>query len=132
MAATATERKLLIGGEWVETGDRIEVRSPYSNDVVGLVATGGAKEATLAVAAAERAMRDRLPDTSAPRSSSRSPASWAAVTTRSPAVISEEAGKPLKQAKVEVSRAMSTVHLRGRRGPQAGGRDDPDGRVAGR
>jgi acyl-CoA reductase-like NAD-dependent aldehyde dehydrogenase len=42
MAATATERKLLIGGEWVETGDWLDVRSPYSRDVVGRVARGGA------------------------------------------------------------------------------------------
>ena len=42
MAATATERKLLIDGEWVETGDLLEIRSPYSGDVVGRVAKGGA------------------------------------------------------------------------------------------
>ena len=45
MAATATERKLLIAGEWVETGDWLEVRSPYSGDVVGRVAKGGAEVA---------------------------------------------------------------------------------------
>src|SRR5438270_824676 len=42
MAATATERKLLIGGEWIETGDWVEVRSPFSREVVGRVARGGA------------------------------------------------------------------------------------------
>jgi acyl-CoA reductase-like NAD-dependent aldehyde dehydrogenase len=61
MATTATERRLLIGGEWVETGDWLEIRSPYSNDVVGHVAKAGAKDAELAIAAAERAMRDPLP-----------------------------------------------------------------------
>jgi len=45
MAVTAQERKLLIGGEWVETGDWLDVRSPYSRDVVGRVARGGADEA---------------------------------------------------------------------------------------
>ena len=44
MAATATERKLFVGGDWVETGDWFEVRSPYSGDVVGRVAKGGAAE----------------------------------------------------------------------------------------
>ena len=132
MAATATERKLLIGGEWVETGDRIEVRSPYSNDVVGRVATGGAKEATLAVAAAERAMRDPLPAHKRAEILVKVAGLLGRRHDEVARVISEEAGKPLKQAKVEVSRAMSTLHLRGRRGPQAGGRDDPDGRVAGR
>ena len=73
MAATATERKLLIDGEWVETGDWIEVRSPYSGDVVGRVAKGGAAEARRAVDAAARALESRCRRTSAPRSSSRSP-----------------------------------------------------------
>ena len=52
MAATASERKLLIGGEWVETGDWLEVRSPYSGEVVGRVAKAGANEARRAVDAA--------------------------------------------------------------------------------
>ena len=30
MATTATERKLLLDGEWVETGEWLEVRAPYS------------------------------------------------------------------------------------------------------
>ena len=30
MATTLTERKLFVGGEWIETGDWIEVCSPYS------------------------------------------------------------------------------------------------------
>jgi acyl-CoA reductase-like NAD-dependent aldehyde dehydrogenase len=38
MAATAVEKRLLIAGEWVETGEWIEVRSPYSGDTVGRVA----------------------------------------------------------------------------------------------
>ena len=33
MATTAIERKLLLDGEWIETGDWIEVRSPYSGEV---------------------------------------------------------------------------------------------------
>ena len=42
MAATATQRGLLIDGEWIETGNWLDVRSPYSGDVVGRVAKGGA------------------------------------------------------------------------------------------
>ena len=38
---TMIERQLLVDGEWIETGDWIEVRSPYSGDVVGRVAEGG-------------------------------------------------------------------------------------------
>ena len=69
MATTVSERKLLVAGEWVETGEWIEVRSPYSGDVVGRVAKGGAAEAR-ACARRRRARRcaSRCPPTSAPRS----------------------------------------------------------------
>ena len=61
MATTATERKLLLDGEWAETGDWLEVASPYDGSVVARVAKAGAAEARAAVDAAERAMRDPLP-----------------------------------------------------------------------
>jgi succinate-semialdehyde dehydrogenase/glutarate-semialdehyde dehydrogenase len=57
MAATATERKLLIAGEWIETGDWQEVRSPFSGEVVARVARAGAAETCQALDAAEAAMR---------------------------------------------------------------------------
>src|SRR5438128_350395 len=61
MATVATERKLFVGGEWVETGDRLEIRSPYSGEVVGRVAKAGAAETRRAVDAAEQAMAEPLP-----------------------------------------------------------------------
>ncbi len=108
MAATATERKLLIGGEWVETGAWIEVRSPYSGEVVGRVAKAGAEEANLAIAAAERAMRDPLPAHRRAEILVKVAGLLGRRHDEIARVISDEAGKPLKQAKVEVSRAMST------------------------
>jgi acyl-CoA reductase-like NAD-dependent aldehyde dehydrogenase len=50
------ERKILIGGDWVETGDWLEVLSPYDGSLVGRVAKGGGGEAKRAIDAAERAM----------------------------------------------------------------------------
>src|SRR5919204_19576 len=61
MAVTATERKLLIDGEWIATGEWLEVRSPYSGEVVGRVAKADAAETRRAVDAAERAMAEPLP-----------------------------------------------------------------------
>ncbi|MGZ8783319.1 MAG: aldehyde dehydrogenase family protein, partial [Gaiellaceae bacterium] len=61
MAATATDKQLLIAGEWVETGNWHEVRSPYSGEPVGKVAKAGAAEARRAVDAAAAAMREPLP-----------------------------------------------------------------------
>ena len=109
MAATATERKLLIDGEWVETGDWIDVRSPYSGEVVGRVAKAGAGETRQRDRRRRaRAGASRCRPTSGPRSSSRSRATWAAATTRWRGTISDEAGKPMKAARVEAQRAMST------------------------
>jgi len=108
MAATATERKLLIDGKWIETGDWLEVRSPYSGDVVGRVAKGGAAEARRAVDAAARALESPLPShkraeilVGAAGLSGRRHEELART-------ISDEAGKPIKAARIEASRAMST------------------------
>ena len=108
MAATATERKLLIGGEWVETGDWHEVRSPYSGEVVGRVAKAGAAEARAAIDAAERAMADPLPAHKRAEILVKVVAGIARRHDEIAAQIAAEAGKPLKAAKVETSRAMST------------------------
>ncbi|MEP6908968.1 MAG: aldehyde dehydrogenase family protein [Actinomycetota bacterium] len=108
MAATATERKLLIGGEWVETGEWLEVRSPYSGDIVGRVAKAGADEARAAIDAAETAMADPLPAHKRAEILVKIVAGIARRHDEIAAQISAEAGKPLKAAKVETSRAMST------------------------
>src|SRR5207247_4440214 len=49
MATTVTERRLLVGGEWVESGEWLEIRSPYSGDVIGRVAKVGAAETRRAI-----------------------------------------------------------------------------------
>src|SRR5947207_11423040 len=108
MAATATERKLLIGGEWIETGDWLDVRSPYSREVVGRVARGGAEEARRAVDAAERALAEPL----AAHKRAEILVKVAGLIGRRheevARTISDESGKPIKAARVEASRAMST------------------------
>ena len=58
MALTALEKRLLIGGEWVETGTWIDVRSPYSGELVGRVAKGGEEETRRAIDVAAAAMQE--------------------------------------------------------------------------
>ena len=50
MAVAARERPLLVAGEWVETGEWQEVKSPYSGEVVGRIAKAGADHARQAIA----------------------------------------------------------------------------------
>ncbi len=108
MAATATERKLPIAGEWIETGEWIDVRSPYSGDVVGRVAKAGAGEARRAIDAAERAMADPLPAHKRAEILVRVAGLLGRRHDEVARTISDEAGKPMKAARVEAQRAMST------------------------
>ncbi len=108
MAVTAIERKLLIGGEWVETGKWLEVRSPYSGELVGRVAKGGAAETRRAIDAAEAAMREPLPAHKRAEILVRVAGHLGRRHDDAAQTICAEAGKPLKAARVEVARAMST------------------------
>jgi acyl-CoA reductase-like NAD-dependent aldehyde dehydrogenase len=108
VATTATERKLLIGGEWVETGDWIDIASPYSGETVGRVAKASADDARRAVDAAERAMAEPLPAHKRAEILVRVAGYLGKRHDEVARTISEEAGKPLKAARVEARRAMST------------------------
>ncbi len=106
----AVDHKLLVGGEWVETGDWDEVRSPYDETVVGRVAQADAelvdravREAQQAFEAGDFAQHER-----------------AAVLERAAELVGErveeiartiaaEAGKPLKTAQVEAERCVETL-----------------------
>ena len=113
MATTATERKLLIDGEWLETGEWIEVRSPYDGDLVGRVPEAGADEARRAVDAAAQAMERPLPAHGRAAILDRVAALLAERTDEVARTISAEAGKPMKAARVEATRAVSTYTMAG-------------------
>jgi acyl-CoA reductase-like NAD-dependent aldehyde dehydrogenase len=108
MAATATEKRLLVAGEWVETGEWLDVRSPYSGEVVGRVAKGGAAETKRALDAAEAAMREPLPAHKRAEILVRVAGALGRRHEEAALTIAAEAGKPLKTARVEAARAMST------------------------
>lgn len=111
MAATAVERLALIDGEWVETGEWVEVRSPYSGEVVGRVVKAGAAEAQRAVDAAARAMENPLPAHKRAEILVRVAGYLGRRHEEAARTISNEAGKPMKAARVEAARAMSTYTM---------------------
>src|SRR3954452_12977575 len=108
MATTIAERRLFVAGEWVETGEWLEVRSPYSGELVGRVAKGGAAETKRAIHAAEQAMREPLPAHKRAEILVRVVSGLAKRHDETARQISDEAGKPMKAARVEATRAMST------------------------
>ena len=108
MVAALSEKRLLIGGEWIDTGEWIDVRSPYSGDVVGRVAKANAQHACQALDAAERAMREPLPAHKRAEILVKVAAALGRRHDEVARLISDEAGKPMKAARVEAQRAMST------------------------
>jgi acyl-CoA reductase-like NAD-dependent aldehyde dehydrogenase len=106
----ATDHKLYVAGEWVETGEWSEVKAPYDGTVIGRVPKGDAAlvdKATQAAASAfasggfpqhERAaMLDRAAELVAEREDDLT------------MTIAAEAGKPVKTARVEAQRCVSTL-----------------------
>jgi acyl-CoA reductase-like NAD-dependent aldehyde dehydrogenase len=111
MAATAVEKRILVGGEWLETDDWIDVHSPYSNEVVGRVAKAGADETSRAVDSAAAAMEEPLPAHRRAEILVKVAGYLGRRHEEVAQTISAEAGKPLKTARVEASRAMSTYTM---------------------
>jgi acyl-CoA reductase-like NAD-dependent aldehyde dehydrogenase len=111
MAVTVQERKLLLDGEWIETGEWHEVRSPYSGEPIGRVPQAGAEHARRAVDAAARAMADPMPAHKRAEILDGVAALLRERRDEVAATITAEAGKPLKAARVEADRAVSTFTM---------------------
>jgi acyl-CoA reductase-like NAD-dependent aldehyde dehydrogenase len=106
----ATDHKLLVAGEWLETGEWSEVRSPYDGTVVGRVPTGDAALVDRAV----RAAHDAFKAGEFPRHERAEALDRAARITGEriddlAQTIAAEAGKPLKTATVEATRCVDTL-----------------------
>jgi acyl-CoA reductase-like NAD-dependent aldehyde dehydrogenase len=111
MAVTVQERKLLLDGEWIETGEWQDVDSPYSGETVARVARAGAEHARKALDAAERAMSSPLPAHERAAILDRVAALLQERHDEVAQTISAEAGKPMKAARVEAERAVSTYTM---------------------
>src|SRR5215218_4474433 len=111
MAVTAQERKLLLDGEWIETGEWHEVRSPYSGETVARVPEAGAEHARRAVDAATKAMENPLPAHQRAEILDRVATLLRERQDDVAQTICAEAAKPLKAARVEAERAVSTFTM---------------------
>src|SRR5579864_4778055 len=90
------------------TTAEIEVRSPYNGEVVGRVPKSGAEDARAAVDAASRALESPLPAHERAAILDRTAALLRERQEEMAQTICAEAGKPIKTARVEASRAVST------------------------
>jgi acyl-CoA reductase-like NAD-dependent aldehyde dehydrogenase len=106
----AADHGLLIGGERVETGEWSEVRSPYDDGVVGRVAVADAQLVDRAIAAAAEAFAaGEFPQHERAAVLERAARLVADREDELTLTIAAEAGKPLKTARVEAQRCVSTL-----------------------
>lgn len=108
--AAAVDHKLLVAGEWIETGDWDEVRSPYDGTVVGRVARGDEALVDRAVEAAHDAfLHADFPQHRRAAVLDRAAELAAERVEELARVIAAEAGKPIKTATVEAGRCVDTL-----------------------
>ena len=113
MSVTATPVRtqgFLVDGKWLESGDVVEVRSPYDGSVVGTVFQGRREHADAAIAAAVKAFATtrRLPAFERQRVLKRVAQGIGERKEEFARTVAQEAGKPIKAARTEVERAIFT------------------------
>jgi acyl-CoA reductase-like NAD-dependent aldehyde dehydrogenase len=106
----AVDHKLLAAGEWLETGEWGEVKSPYDETVVGRVAEGD----RALVDRAAKAAHEAFETADFPQYERAALLDRAAALVRDrrddlAQAIAAEAGKPLKTATVEAERCVDTL-----------------------
>ena len=106
---TETVRKILVDGEWYETGETLDVRSPFDGSVVAQVAYGGAADARRAIDAAAKAMKTPVPAHERAAVLDRLAGILRDRRDEFARTIAQEAGKPFATAQAEADRAVQTV-----------------------
>jgi acyl-CoA reductase-like NAD-dependent aldehyde dehydrogenase len=106
----ATDHKLLAAGEWIETGEWDEVRSPYDGSTVGRVAQADEALAKQAIEAANEAFEaEDFPQHERAAVLDRAAHLVSERISELAATIAAEAGKPIKTATLEAERCVSTL-----------------------
>ena len=102
-----------VDGRWMEDGDIVEVRCPFDGSVIGRVVQGRREHAEAAIAAAVKAFGTtrRLPAFERQRVLRRVARSIAERKDEFSRTLAQEAGKPIKAARMEVDRAVFTFNV---------------------
>jgi acyl-CoA reductase-like NAD-dependent aldehyde dehydrogenase len=106
----AVDHKLLAAGEWSESGNWDEVKSPYDGSLVGRVARGDAATIDRAVKAAHQAfLHAEFPQHARAAVLDRAAELAGERVEELALTIAAEAGKPIKTATVEAERCVATL-----------------------
>ncbi len=102
-----------IAGEWIETANAVEVRSPFNNELVAVVHRAGPQEIETAIAKATSSfeLTRKLPVWKRAEALEKISAGIAARREDFAQTIALEAGKPIRTARLEVDRAIFTFKV---------------------
>src|SRR6266850_1025065 len=102
-----------LDGKWLEEGDVVEIRAPYDGAVVGRVYRGRREHAQAAIAAAVKAFGTtrRLPAFERQRVLHQIATGMQERKEEFSRTLAQEAGKPIKTARIEVDRAIFTFNI---------------------
>jgi len=97
-----------IDGRWIDTGDLVEVRAPFDGTVIARVVQARREHAEAAIAASVKAFGTtrRLPAFERQRVLRRVAQSITERRDEFSRTLAQEAGKPIKMARIEVDRAV--------------------------
>jgi len=106
----AMEYGYLMNGKWIKSGKKREIKSPYNGEVAGVITIPERKKALEAVDAAQRAFEKFRSSPSYERSEILRKIARGIEERKEEfaKVLVLEGGKPLKTARVEVTRAVTT------------------------
>jgi len=112
IAPVATQG-FFVDGRWWEDGDLVEIRAPYDGTLISRVVQGRREHAEAAIAAAVKAFGTtrRLPAFERQRVLRRISATIAERKEEFSRTLAQEAGKPIKGARIEVERAIFTFNV---------------------
>ena len=108
----ATDHKLYVAGKWIETGEWSEVNAPYDGTLIGRVPKGDAALVDRATrAAAEAFAKADFPQHERAAMLDRAAQLVAEREDDLTMTVAGEAGKPVKAARVEAQRCVSTLQF---------------------
>ena len=102
-----------VDGRWQQDGDLVEIRSPYDGSLIARITQGRKEHADAAIAAAVKAFGTtrRLPAFERQRVLRQISAFMTERKEEFSRTLAQEAGKPIKAARIEVERAIFTFNV---------------------
>jgi len=108
--ALGEDIRLRVAGQLIETGEWIDVLNPFDNSLIARVASADAELVDRAIASAKAALeRDDFKQWQRAEALDRAAVLLADRAEEFAVTLAKEAGKPLKQARVEAERAAGTL-----------------------